>query len=341
MVTNAEDLTYYPTFDGNGNVMGYYAANTGASVAAFEYGPFGELIRATGEKKDDFNFRFSTKYEDTETGLLYYGYRYYNAETGRWLNRDPIEEQGGLNLYGSVGNDAVNAWDYLGLSSECDKLFKHLETVENIIGNYLQEYSHDADFLERLSAQLNRFNRSNLSISGTTVGAVNSAAEIQRGINSILRNRNVKNFLRREFSPQEYIRINRSSRIFMGKLNSVSNKLKPLGKVVTIGSVAYDIVDLDSAVRRGDNRQKVQSSASLGLTAVSFFPGAGTMVLVGSAPIQISIHQTESALSEFEKSIERARKFDANMIILKGVRKRDEIFDQLHKNKCLEECKDE
>ena len=65
-----------------------------ASVdTAFEYGPFGELIRATGEKKDDFNFRFSTKYEDTETGLLYYGYRYYNTETGRWLSRDPITEQ--------------------------------------------------------------------------------------------------------------------------------------------------------------------------------------------------------------------------------------------------------
>lgn len=64
------------------------------------YGPFGELIRATGSKKDDFNFRFSTKYEDVETGLLYYGFRYYDATTGRWLSRDPIGENGGLNLYG-------------------------------------------------------------------------------------------------------------------------------------------------------------------------------------------------------------------------------------------------
>jgi RHS repeat-associated protein len=35
-------------------------------------------------------FRFSTKYQDDETDLLYYGYRYYNAGTGRWLSRDPI-----------------------------------------------------------------------------------------------------------------------------------------------------------------------------------------------------------------------------------------------------------
>ena len=32
-----------------------------------------------------------------------------------FLNRDPIEEQGGLNLYGFVGNDPINTWDYLGL----------------------------------------------------------------------------------------------------------------------------------------------------------------------------------------------------------------------------------
>lgn len=46
--------------------------------------------------------------------LNYYGYRYYDPETGRWLNRDPIEEQGGVNLYGFVGNDGVNWLDYLG-----------------------------------------------------------------------------------------------------------------------------------------------------------------------------------------------------------------------------------
>ena len=86
----------------------------------FEYGPFGELIRATGEKKNDFNFRFSTKYEDTETGLLYYGYRYYNAETGRWSSRDPIGEEEGLNLYMMIENDAINTWDMLGLYTLSD-----------------------------------------------------------------------------------------------------------------------------------------------------------------------------------------------------------------------------
>jgi hypothetical protein len=43
-----------------------------------------------------------------------YQYRYYDPVTGRWPSRDPISERGGLNLYGFVGNDGVNGFDYLG-----------------------------------------------------------------------------------------------------------------------------------------------------------------------------------------------------------------------------------
>jgi RHS repeat-associated protein len=61
-------------------------------------------------------FRFSTKYQDNETDLFYYGCRYYNPSTGRWISRDPIEEQGGLNLHGFVGNNSINKLDLLGLT---------------------------------------------------------------------------------------------------------------------------------------------------------------------------------------------------------------------------------
>ena len=40
---------------------------------------------------------------------------HYDPNIGRWLNRDPIMEEGGVNLYGFVGNDALNSTDYLGL----------------------------------------------------------------------------------------------------------------------------------------------------------------------------------------------------------------------------------
>ncbi len=79
-------------------------------------GPFGEVIRKTGAMANAMPFRFSTKYQDDETDLLYYGYRYYNPSTGRWLSRDPIEEQGGLNLYCFVSNEPGYHIDGYGTS---------------------------------------------------------------------------------------------------------------------------------------------------------------------------------------------------------------------------------
>jgi integrase/recombinase XerD len=48
------------------------------------------------------------------TGVTDYLYRYYDPQTGRWPSRDLIEEMGGINLYGFIGNDGVNRWDLLG-----------------------------------------------------------------------------------------------------------------------------------------------------------------------------------------------------------------------------------
>ena len=52
--------------------------------------------------------------------VAYYGYRYYDPQTGRWPSRDPIQERGGVNLYGFVGNNGVNKLDILGLVPACD-----------------------------------------------------------------------------------------------------------------------------------------------------------------------------------------------------------------------------
>ena len=105
--------SFYPAYDGNGNVS-EYLNSAGVVQAHFEYDPFGNLIANT-DTNGDFPIRFSTKMLEDETGLYYYGYRDYDPVTGRWPSRDPIEEHGGLNLYGFVNNDGVDWVDYLGL----------------------------------------------------------------------------------------------------------------------------------------------------------------------------------------------------------------------------------
>jgi RHS repeat-associated protein len=110
--SSANGASYYH-YDGNGNVTALTSA-AGVVQAAYTYGPFGETLRAAGPLAQANPWRFSTKYQDDETGLLYYGYRFYNPTDGRWPNRDPIQERGGDNLYGFCFNNG-NAWiDILG-----------------------------------------------------------------------------------------------------------------------------------------------------------------------------------------------------------------------------------
>ena len=106
--------TYYYVTDGNKNVMSLIDA-AGTKVAEYVYDPFGRPLSSTGSLAEINPFRFSSEYHDDETGLVYYNYRYYSPELGRWISRDPIEEEGGVNLYAMVGNEPINYWDYLGL----------------------------------------------------------------------------------------------------------------------------------------------------------------------------------------------------------------------------------
>ena len=103
--------------DGNGNVRKLINSSTFAISASYDYGPFGELLRASGPEAKANRYRFSTKPQDPVTGLLYYTNRWYDSTNGRWPSRDPIEENGGMNLYGFVRNNGVNRSDVLGKSA--------------------------------------------------------------------------------------------------------------------------------------------------------------------------------------------------------------------------------
>jgi RHS repeat-associated protein len=68
----------------------------------------------------------------------YYGYRQLNPLTGRWVSRDRIGEDGGLNLYGFVGNDGVCVIDILGLA--------FFSNMDNITGISLNDRPKDGSW---------------------------------------------------------------------------------------------------------------------------------------------------------------------------------------------------
>lgn len=112
----ASNQSYFYTADGNKNISELVDA-TGNIAAHYEYDPFGKITTQNGAYAASNPFRFSSEYFDDETGLVYYNYRYYSPTMGRWINRDPIGERGGVNLYIMVDNSPINKTDLLGL--EC------------------------------------------------------------------------------------------------------------------------------------------------------------------------------------------------------------------------------
>ena len=89
-------------------------ARSGATtIGACDYAPYGALRSTSGAY--DSRFKFSSKERDASADIYYFGYRFYDPNLQRWLNRDPIGEVGGINLYQFVGNDPINDVDPLGL----------------------------------------------------------------------------------------------------------------------------------------------------------------------------------------------------------------------------------
>ena len=119
--------------DGNKNVSEFVSADTGTITAHYEYASFGEVILSSGDLALANPFRFSSEYADDALGLVYYNYRHLEPVTGRWLNRDPIEEKGGENLYAFSGNNPILYVDING-ESFWDDLIDSAKIVVGICG---------------------------------------------------------------------------------------------------------------------------------------------------------------------------------------------------------------
>lgn len=112
-----EDLYY--THDALKNTTALFGIKAGRR-ALYEYGPYGSAVKMEGNAAELNPFRFSSEYADDELGLVYYNYRYYNPQNGRWISRDPADEQSGWNLYIFVKNNTCLYSDTLGLSEDSE-----------------------------------------------------------------------------------------------------------------------------------------------------------------------------------------------------------------------------
>jgi len=91
------------THDGGGTITALVASNQTLS-ATYKYDPYGRSVSTSCRMAAANTQRFSSKEIIPSTGFYYYGYRFYDPEHQLWLNRDPIQEEGGINLYGFAYN---------------------------------------------------------------------------------------------------------------------------------------------------------------------------------------------------------------------------------------------
>jgi RHS repeat-associated protein len=117
--TDASGTCYYHA-DGGGNVT-TLINNQQVSVAKYLYDPFGKLLSLSGPIAEANTYRFSSKDSHERSGLLYFGFRFYEPTFQRWINRDPIEESGGINLYSYVRNNPINNADPFGWAEDVNR----------------------------------------------------------------------------------------------------------------------------------------------------------------------------------------------------------------------------
>ena len=146
--------THYYTCDGNGNVGQLIDMGTSGISAHYQYDPFGNTTHlkdfdTTGVVHDN-PYRFSTKFTDDETDLVYYGYRFYNTNLGRWGSRDPVGERGGANVYNFVKNTPINSFDYLGLKIDIIDII--IPIVEPILDNSCDIFSEGQEITAEVEA---------------------------------------------------------------------------------------------------------------------------------------------------------------------------------------------
>ncbi len=117
----------YSSEDHLGSIRHLVSTNNAVSSETC-YDPWGRLsVLGTGQRDSNAGYTGHWFHQLTETHWPYF--RQYDPNIGRWLNRDPISENGGINLYQYVSSEPLNHYDFIGLS----KLIKFAEKAAEFV----------------------------------------------------------------------------------------------------------------------------------------------------------------------------------------------------------------
>ena len=138
LATIKNALTSRYACDASGNVKQIIKVDSKSFLIGIDYDPFGETVGRTESVEDAF--RYSSKYYDDEVDLYYFGGRYYTQQDGRWIKKDPIAENGGLNLFGYAYNSPGNFIDKNGFQAQ---------STNKVVDGY-DDYTIDMGFVDAL-----------------------------------------------------------------------------------------------------------------------------------------------------------------------------------------------
>ena len=146
LAVNIGYASYYPITDIQGTAWGYVDSANNV-VARFDYDAWGNILSAisTVPALVTNRYRFQGREWSAVTGLTNFRMRWYDAETGRWVSKDPIGLSGGLNLYEFNKCDSVNYSDPNGTDIWIGSRGLHQNiNIGNPSGNFVS-YSFGVD----------------------------------------------------------------------------------------------------------------------------------------------------------------------------------------------------
>lgn len=149
--TRRETLTHDP----RGHLLGTISED-GEVLAAFTYGPFGELLRQEGSEQSNYPKRFNGKERSQISGLSYYGYRYYDEYSLSWTQADPLylflperkaDNPRLASLYAFTGNNPVRFFDPDGRQPKGDRRHQPIVIPQSLMNVWKKACGEGAEAL--------------------------------------------------------------------------------------------------------------------------------------------------------------------------------------------------